>query len=573
VTAGHGNPSRVSTVVFQFAVEPDLAPVEGAPSWAALGRQLPRMAVQALNGEGDRGVRFFPFIGAQGGRRGFLHVPEPFPIATLAAFHQQTGAGVLVDGCMLGDTLRLRLTDAATERPLFDEELPFDPLDPIPAVERMLFEIMGALRWQGSPPALPGLRGEALAWFLVAKDDLLSLEANLVTLDLGDRVAAIRQAMRLAPADPHVRELFLELAGGLVRHGGATDLVADLVEEAVSLLDADAELLHTAGSIFELLDRRSHAIAAWCRAAAAGHTVAGTRAIALAVQCGDHLKARALCRSMLERERTPTLVGQLAAIEDRVGNIAERDALCRELAGRDDLPPTVLRLVISFLAADGRTDEALAMVREGCERHPDDLPLTLEHGRTLLLAGQGDAARRVLEACADRASGEQEREARRLIRFAEVPEMVPEMLAVEASLERGDLTGAGRLARRLARVYREQAEVWLLRGMVDQRRGRSNKAERWFRRAIERDPALADAHNRLGILLVERGKAAQGYRHLCDAVRLTPRDSGPRVHIAQACTLLGRDDEGRAHLEEAERLGASPGVIAEIRRRFFSDAG
>ena len=61
-------------IVYALSIGEDLPPVVGAASYGVLARQIPRLAVSLLNGEGDRGIRFFPLIGPLEGRRQFFSV-------------------------------------------------------------------------------------------------------------------------------------------------------------------------------------------------------------------------------------------------------------------------------------------------------------------------------------------------------------------------------------------------------------------------------------------------------------------------------------------------------------------
>jgi len=580
----------VSAVVFQLAVDGGLEGCGGLPpgaSWGALSRQLPRLLVQALNGSGDRGIRFFPFIGVQDQRRGFLHVTEVFPVATLDGLHQQPGVGLLVDGALGADTWRLRITDAASGRPCFDQELPFCPTELRPTLERCLFEITGALQWEGAPGALPAPSGEALRWFLAGRDEVLALEANMLRGDPTAMVTATAEGMRLAAADAHMRDHCLELAAMLVRQPGAEAAVSQLLLSACAHIDdSDRAFLYSAAAVFEVCREPGHALEAYGRAATAGHPGAAKRAGALAFGLGDLVGARRWCELALETrgaagdERDLEVVGQLAAIAERQGDRALWTRLCEELASAELLPPTVARLIVPQLVQEGRAADAVRIGTRSLEafadeRHgPSRASLFVELARAHLVLGDVDRAREHLDHClAHDADREVESDARRLLRFARAPDLVAEMLAVEDHLQAKDWRQARIRARGLVRKYRAQGEAWLVLGMVEQRRGKLRRAERAYRKALARDGQLADAHNRIGILLVARGRAEDGYGHLKEAVQSMPRDSASRLHMAQACRLTGRIAEGREHLAEAERLGARPESVLEVREQFFSDAG
>ena len=50
--------------------------------------------------------------------------------------------------------------------------------------------------------------------------------------------------------------------------------------------------------------------------------------------------------------------------------------------------------------------------------------------------------------------------------------------------------------------------------------------------ALKADPLLAQAHNNLGVLLVQQEKLAEGTAQLREALRLTPNDPEPEYNLA-----------------------------------------
>ena len=142
--------------------------------------------------------------------------------------------------------------------------------------------------------------------------------------------------------------------------------------------------------------------------------------------------------------------------------------------------------------------------------------------------------------------------------------------AVDTTLAKGDAREALRLARTVVRRSRHAAEAWLFLGVVRQKLRHERRAEIALRRALTLDEDLAEAHNRLGILLVGRGEVEKGHAHLLRAVALAPEDPSPQLHLAQACVLLGRRADAETHLRAAQDLGARPELVDAVRRAFFA---
>jgi hypothetical protein len=134
-----------SAVVFAFAISDGLQPVVGAAPFDVLSRQIPRALVAQLNGNGDRGLRFFPFLGPVDGQRGFLRLRELLDAKSLVALHKQVDVDLVVDGLLYQDRLLWRVVDGSTGSVRLSIELPFDPLEPLAVLPRLSFELVGLL--------------------------------------------------------------------------------------------------------------------------------------------------------------------------------------------------------------------------------------------------------------------------------------------------------------------------------------------------------------------------------------------------------------------------------------------
>src|SRR5690242_20686850 len=140
-----------TAVVFAFAIDDGLVPVAGAAPWEVLARQLPRLLVARLNGNGDRGARFFPFLAPIDGQRAFLCPHELFDPETLAQVHKQGDVVVLLDGILRVDRLHCRMIDGRTRKVARAFDVPFDPRQPLDVLARLEFELAGALALSGRP--------------------------------------------------------------------------------------------------------------------------------------------------------------------------------------------------------------------------------------------------------------------------------------------------------------------------------------------------------------------------------------------------------------------------------------
>lgn len=561
-------------VVFGLAVEDGLQPVVGAAPYEVLARQLPRLLVATLNGAGDRGVRFLPFLGNDAGKRSFLKLQQPLPVETLASLHRQGEVRALVDGQLRQQQLHLRIHDAAQLRPLFDAMLPFDPCRPLEVLPRIQFEIMSALAWPGRPPAATTLAGEAQAWYLIAKDELLALEANLLLNTAADPLRAARQCVALAGHDVDVQNVVVDLSVQLLRHGLQRQGVAALIQQLATLTPDAMPLQQRLAELLQACGEEARAATLFARVALADPANAAVveKAAALLFRSDMLAEAKAVLQAAhAAGSISIAALAQLAAIHDRLGEVAERDRLGGELQQRGPLPEPVARVLITFLLDAGRSIEALTIADQALQLAPASAAMHVERGRALLLLDrQADAVAALQTALEHEPGPELRRECERMLRLCTAPGLLPSLHRIEHELRHGNTRAALQLARRQVRAVADAAEAWLVLGIVRQKLAQPRRAERALRRALALQPDLAEAHNRLGILLVGRGSCEVGHQHLLRAHQLAPNDPSPRLHLAQACVLLGRRAEGEDHLLAAERLGASPATLAAVRREFFA---
>ncbi len=557
-------------VIFGFAVADGLLPVVGAAPYEVLGRQLPRQLVQMLNGGADRGVRFLPYLTSTNGQRMFLRVRELLPVSTLASLHQRGEVQLLVDGLVTADTLKLRAHHGTTQQLLLDIDIPFRADKPAEALSRMWFELTGVLGWSEKMAPLP-VTGPALSWWLVAKDELLTLEAGMQPQADADVLRPAREAIALADVAV-VHDVAFETSIVLLRAGKRREQVADMLallgrstqrllsmRRAAALLQAAGDERAAAELLMLVLQRErlpadvESCAAMWFRL---GELQLAHEALQAAHQAG---------------ELAPAGLAQLAAVADRLGDAALRDRITDQLTKVADLPAPVARLVGSFLVEGDRVAEAHALLKRAAHAYPGDSGLWLDLGRACLMLDRPEEARDALQSAATNAgAGESRRDIERLLRLSKVPGLFAGMRNVDTLLAKGDARWALRQAREVVRRSEHAAEAWLFLGVVRQKLRQERRAESALRRALALDQDLAEAHNRLGILLVGRGDIEKGHEHLVRAVQLAPTDPSAQLHLAQACVLLGRRADAEEHLRTAQDLGARPEMLDAVRRAFFA---
>ena len=555
-------------VVFAFAVADGTLPVVGAAPPDVLARQLPRLLVARLNGDGDRGARFFPFLGVADGRRRFLRVAQLFEPGALAQVHQQGDARWLCDGILGAGTLHWRLIDGRTQQVRLARDIPFDPRAPLEMLPRLEFEIVDRLELEWRPQPLPALAGEALGWWLVLKDELLKREANLPAEDY-DVLRPVRTCLDLAAGAPEIQLTVSEFLAALLRRGERRgECAVELARLAAACEDPDR--LARIDALLLAAGAHDHAAAAACRAArlAPGRADLVERAAAQAFQLGRYDDVRDVVgRARAHGAASSAALAQLAAACDRLSDHAARSAIVRELVGKDDLPVPVARLVVSFLLEEDQPAAALAVVDRALAKEPAQAMLHFERARAcMLLADEGAATLALQRALAAGLAATFVAQAQRFLRVLAQPGLWSGLQRGERALAMGQVDLAAAEARRLVRAHRRSAEAWHQLGLVAHQRGRVRRAERALRRAIACDDRCSEAHNRLGVLLLTQGRVDDGHACLLRAHDLAPHDTSPLLHLAQAEALRGQRDAAEAYLAAAVRLGADPQVLAAVRR-------
>ena len=557
-----------TAVLFAFAIADGLTPVVGAAPYDVLSRQIPRALVANLNGEDDRGLRFFPFLGPIDGKRGFLRLRELLEPKSLVALHKQGDVDLLVDGLIHQDRLVWRVVDGKTSQVRLSIEVPFDPLNPLAVLPRLAFELVSLLGWTGSAAHELQLTGGALGWFLVLKDELLRREANLPeTTD--DPLRAARQCVETAGTDVDVQQLVLDFLALLLRRGQFREDVAGVARQLAPLLCDPAKIDRLGGLMYAAGDERAAAnlvVRAALRSGADSDLV--ERAASMAFRVGDDEGVAAVVAAARAADSvTPNMIAQLAASYDRVGDLNRRHELVEELLGLEDLAVPVARLVVSFLLEEDQPAIARTVVEAALKKAPDQAMLHYELGRACLLLDDAPRAGLALRRAIELGMPEHlQGQANRLLRLSIVPGLWNGTHLVEKAITSGDLGAALGAVRALVRRVGPVAEAWLMFGIVQHKLGKLRRAERLLRRAVSYHEECAEAHNRLGIVLLQCGRVQEGGVHLRKAHELSPKDTSTLLHLAQATALDGCPEVAEQHVSEAEKLGADPQLVQAVRR-------
>ncbi len=244
----------------------------------------------------------------------------------------------------------------------------------------------------------------------------------------------------------------------------------------------------------------------------------------------------------------------LAALNDPAG--AEREF--RKAVSLDRQEPAAYLGLAEFLAARGRSDEAIAQYRAALAVNPAFLPVALPLSQLLVARGGADEAVEVTHALAER---------------EDAPPVLLEAHA--AALERaGQIEAALKANERAAAQGSKSGEEAAGRLLVDL--GRHVEAEAAWRAVLEREPGNPDAYENLARALWALTNDAEAAQAPLDEA-LEKRWS-PELATLKAKLLnrLGRSAEAHAFLEEtiAQQVGrVDPGIVAGLHAVAATAAG
>jgi putative PEP-CTERM system TPR-repeat lipoprotein len=235
----------------------------------------------------------------------------------------------------------------------------------------------------------------------------------------------------------------------------------------------------------------------------------------LDIAAGDLGRAEQRARAILSREPGKALgyrlLGDVAlAKKDYSGAIASY----RTALGKESSTDGALRLYQAYLAS-GSAAKGAEFMESWVREHPKDL-----------------AAMRVL---------------------------------AEAHLRAGNLAAARSWYERVVKAQGESPAVLNNLANILARQG-DDGALAYAERAHRLAPKDAAIQDTLGWILLQRGDAEGGLRHLREARLRDPRSAEIRYHLAAALARTGRHDEARRELAEAMKGGAAFDGIDEARR-------
>ena len=108
------------------------------------------------------------------------------------------------------------------------------------------------------------------------------------------------------------------------------------------------------------------------------------------------------------------------------------------------------------------------------------------------------------------------------------------------------------------------AEQWLRMGRTAMQAKAPAEAERFFRRAVELQPALASARVQYGLNLLVLDRCEPAIAELSEATRLDPTDPDAFAHLAYCEAKLNRAASAREHANAALSLDSNHPLARQL---------
>jgi predicted O-linked N-acetylglucosamine transferase (SPINDLY family) len=209
----------------------------------------------------------------------------------------------------------------------------------------------------------------------------------------------------------------------------------------------------------------------------------------------------------------------------------------------------------------GRLDEAIAMLADLCDQHPDDPRLLLVYATAALRHGDRERGIALLGTAVELQ-----------------PDNAVAHYQLGVALDEARRTGEALSSyERAIGAKPDFAEAHNNRGVALKALGRPDEALASFERAIRLRPGYANAHFGRGVTLKDMGRPEEALACFDRAIALRPDHADSHGHRGEVLYLLGRLDQALASYQRAAELapdrGPWPGCLFEAKRALCDWSG
>ncbi len=134
---------------------------------------------------------------------------------------------------------------------------------------------------------------------------------------------------------------------------------------------------------------------------------------------------------------------------------------------------------------------------------------------------------------------------------------------------RQDPEGMTKIAKTALSYAPKLPEAWYLWGLAKSKQSKPRSAIRALKRAISFHPRMQEARSLLGACYLTMEKPELAYNELKGTLEEGAKSYGLLLHLAQACSLTSRREEGLHYIEQAKTLAPERSEAERVEAEFF----
>jgi len=112
-------------------------------------------------------------------------------------------------------------------------------------------------------------------------------------------------------------------------------------------------------------------------------------------------------------------------------------------------------------------------------------------------------------------------------------------------------------------------DAWYLWGLAKSKQSKHRSAIRALRKALQIRPRMQEARSLLGACYLRLKKPEVAYVELKETLEEGPKSYGLLLHLAQACSMTSRREEGLHYIEQAKNLAPERSEANRVETEFF----
>jgi tetratricopeptide (TPR) repeat protein len=135
--------------------------------------------------------------------------------------------------------------------------------------------------------------------------------------------------------------------------------------------------------------------------------------------------------------------------------------------------------------------------------------------------------------------------------------------------DRQDPEAMNKIAKKAIFFAPRLPDAWYLWGLAKSKQSKPHSAIRALKRALDLNPEMKEARSLLGACYLTLEKPELAYAELKGTLEQGSKSYGLLLHLAQACSLTSRREEGLHYIEQAKVLAPERSEAERVESEFF----